>query len=137
MDLPSIVGTLRKVCDDEAIARVLNRAGIETERGATWTKRRVTLFRNRHSIMPFSSEEKASAGWQTQQEAATKLEISPMSLHRLIHRGILAAEGIRELPRVIQCQDLDKKEVRTAVKYIKSHGNSPLPENPEQLSLFQ
>jgi DNA invertase Pin-like site-specific DNA recombinase len=137
VDLPSIVGTLRKVCDDEAIARVLNRARIETERGTTWTTRRVTLFRNRHSILTFSSDEKASAGWLTQQEAATKLEISPMSLHRLIDRGILKAEGIRELPRVIQCQDLDKEEVRTAVAHIKSHGNSPLPENPKQLSLFQ
>ena len=137
LDLPSIVGTLRKVCDDEAIARALNRAGIETERGATWTKRRVALFRNRHSVMPFSSEEKASAGWLTQQEAATKLQISPISLHRLIDRGILAAEGIPELPRVIQRRNLGKKEVRTAVNHIKSHGNSPLPENPKQLSLFQ
>jgi DNA invertase Pin-like site-specific DNA recombinase len=136
-DLPSIVGTLRKVCDDEAIARVLNRTGIGTESGANWTKRRLTLFRNRHSIAPFSPEEKASAGWLTQQEAATKLKISPMSLHRLIDRGILAAEGICGLPQVIQRQDLAKKEVRTAVNQIKSHGNSPLPKNPEQLSLFQ
>jgi DNA invertase Pin-like site-specific DNA recombinase len=137
IDLPSIVGTLRKVCDDEAIARSLNRAGIETERGATWTKRRVSMYRNRHSIPSFKSEEKVLAGWLTQQEAATKLEISPMTLHRLVDQGILPAEGVRELPRVIQRRDLDTKDVRKAVKDIKSHGNSPLPENPNQLSLFQ
>ena len=56
-ELKAILSTFRKVADDEGIARILNRSRIRTERGDTWTKRRLTLFRNRHGIATFSGTE--------------------------------------------------------------------------------
>lgn len=135
--LQAVMEVLRKVVDDEAISRILNRAQLQTERGETWTKRRVSSFRKRHDIKPFSHEEKEREGWLLQSEAATKLNISPMSVHRLIQAGILATEGyFPGLPSVIRCSDLTKKAVQRAVSSIRRHGKSPLPSDPRQLSLF-
>jgi len=135
-DLKSIVSTLRKVADDEEIRRVLNRSGLTTERGQTWTARRVAQYRKRHGVACFSPAEQARVGWVSQQQAATYLQISPMSVNRLIGRGLLPAEGTPGFPRVLMCADLDHPAVQKAVKAIKSHGNSPLPENPKQRVLF-
>ena len=136
LDLSEVLDTLRKIADDEEISRALNRAGIRTERGESWTPGRVTRYRQRCGIAAYSAAAKSASGWLSQAEAATKLEISPMSLNRLIQRGILRSEGESRLPQVIQQADLSRKEVIRAVKQIKSHGNSPLPENPKQPFLF-
>ena len=137
LDLSSMINTLRKILDDEAIGLALNRCGIRTARGATWTKKRVSQFRQHAKFVAFDAETKEKSGWLSQQEAATQLEISPMSANRLIQRGILPVEGNSPLPQVILRTDLNTKEVAQVVEHIKSHGNSPLPENPDQLSIFQ
>jgi hypothetical protein len=132
-----VLETLRKISDDEEISRALNRAGIRTERGEGWTPDGVSRYRARHGIAEYDATLRRRSGWLTQSEAATKLEISPMSVNRLIQRGVIKSEGISGLPQVIQQSDLNGKEVMTAVQQIKSHGNSPLPENPKQQTLFQ
>lgn len=135
-DLKSIVATLRKVADDEEISRALNRSGLTTERGQTWTVRRVAQYRKRHGLASFSRAEQEREGWVSQHQAATYLQISPMSVNRLIGRGLLPAEGPPGFPRVLVCADLDQPAVQKAVKAIRSHANSPLPENPKQRGLF-
>jgi len=137
IDVSCVIETLRKLSDDAEISRALNRAGIRTERGESWTVGRVSRYRKRHGIAAYDASLRASSGWLSQSEAATKLGISPMSLNRMIQRGILRSEGEIGLPQVINHADLCRKEVKAAVKQIKSHGNSPLPENPEQQTLFQ
>jgi len=134
--LPTIIDTLRKLCDDESTARVLNRSGIANKDDKSWTKASVGQFRKRHRIATYSRSAKESLGWLSQQEAATYLGISSMSVNRLIERGTLSAEGNAPLPRVIQCDDLANEEVQVAVRHIKSHGNAPLPKNPNQLTLL-
>jgi DNA invertase Pin-like site-specific DNA recombinase len=134
--LSTIIDTLRKLYDDASIARVLNRSTIRCSDGKTWTKSRVRRYRKRHQIASYSLAEKESSGWLSQQEAATKLGISPMSVNRLIDRRILTAEGPPSLPRVLRSEDLASKEVQATIKRIKTHGNAPLPENPNQLSLL-
>lgn len=135
-DLKKIFDTLRRVHDDDDIARILNRASFKTDRGENWTKRRIANFRNRHAIPPYCPETKQDKGWLSQQEAATYLKISPMSVHRLILKQILPAEYYPGLPSVISSPDLQRRAVQSVVRAIKSHGNSPLPKNPNQLSLF-
>ena len=130
------VHTLRKVSDDEAIARTLNRAGLRTERGHTWTPRRVASFRRRHQIPAFRVEDQEREGWVHQQQAATELGISAMSVHRLVLRGILPAERHPGLPSVIKRSDLSTRSVKRAVKLIQSHGHGRLPDDPDQLDLF-
>jgi len=135
-DLRPLFTTLRKVSDDEAIARILNRSGIRNEKGETWTRRKVRQFRERYDIPALEVTTKRQEGWLTQEEAATYLKISPMSLNRLISSGIVPAERHPGLPSVVTQSDLDGKRVQRAVSRIRSHGNSPLPGDPDQLSLF-
>jgi hypothetical protein len=135
-ELTDVIETLRKVATDTDIALILNRSSLKNERGETWTSRKVSGFRKRHSIPAFDAKVKERKGWLSQQEAATHLGISPMSVHRLINRGILPAERHPGLPAVITKTRLASEEVKKAVSRIKTHKNAPLPENPDQLSLF-
>jgi DNA invertase Pin-like site-specific DNA recombinase len=135
-DLPSLLDTLRKIGDDESTSRALNRAGVLTAAGKTWTKSRVSQSRRRAGIASFDVRLKEREGWLTQSEAATYLGISPMSLNRLIQQGILPAEGESRLPQVIRRSDLESKAIRAEVRRIKSHGNAPLPKNSNQKHLL-
>jgi len=58
--LREVIESLRCVADDEAIARILNRARLHTERGQSWTKRRVSAFRRRHGIAALQCPEEGS-----------------------------------------------------------------------------
>jgi hypothetical protein len=136
INLSQVIDTLRKVADDEQISRALNRCGVRTERGVSWTTRRVSRYRQRNGIAAYDAKLQRESGWLSQSQAATNLEISPMSLNRLVQRGILRSEGESGLPQVIQRTELCRNEVIRAVNHIKSHGNSPLPENPKQQTLF-
>jgi hypothetical protein len=135
-DLSSVLNTMRKIADDESISRSLNRAGIKTSSGQTWTKRRVSSYRRRAKVAGFDARLKEREGWLTQAEAATYLGISPMSVHRLIQQGIVPAEGESRLPQVILRTDLAAEAIQAAVRQIQSHGNAPLPKNPSQKTLF-
>lgn len=136
-ELKSIIDTLRKVQADGAIASVLNREGIRTARGETWTAEQVRHYRQQAGIRVYNATLKTSSGWLTQSEAATQLEISPMSVHRLVGSGILPAEQPqRGLPMVISAADLALPEVCRAVMSLKAGHTRPLPEDPRQLKFF-
>jgi hypothetical protein len=136
-ELKFIIETLRKVQADGAIAVVLNRARIRTPGGETWTRERVQRYRRSAGIDPYNETVKTRSGWLTQAETATRLEISPMSVHRLVHSGILPAEAPQQgLPMVISQADLDLPEVQRAVISLKAGHIRPLPDDPDQLKLF-
>lgn len=135
-DVASLLEPLRKILDDESISRALNRAGELTSSGKTWSRGRVKQSRVRHGIVEFDPLLKEREGWLTQSEAATYLGISPMSVNRLMQQGILVAEGESGLPQVIRQRDLASAAIRAAVGRIKSHGNAPLPKNPDQKTLY-
>ena len=136
-ELKSIIETLRKVQADGAIASVLNRVGIRSASGETWSRERVRRYRQRAGISVYDASTKATSGWLTQAETATRLEISPMSVHRLVSSGILPAEQPqRGLPMVILETSLDLAEVQRAVISLKAGHTRPLPEDPRQLKFF-
>lgn len=136
IDLRPIMETLRKIADDESISRALNRCGVKTESGETWTKQRVTRCRRKQGVPKYSESLKASSGWLTQAEAATKLGISPMSLNRLIQEGLIDSESEGGLPQVILASDLSSEAIQAAANQIRNHPNAPLPTNPHQKTLF-
>ena len=135
-DLASLLDTLRKILDDASISRSLNRHGVPSEERSAWTAKSVAATRKRLGITHFDAKLKESQGWLTQQEAAIYLGISPMSVSRLISTKVLTAEGIGGLPQVICQADLESKAIQDAVRRIKSHGNAPLPTNPNQKTLI-
>jgi len=136
IDLGSIMTTLRKICDDASISRALNRCGVKTESDETWTPDRVATCRRKLSVPKYSATLKASSGWLTQAEAATRLGISPMSLNRLIQAGLISMEGEVGLPQVLLSSDLLNEEVQATARQIRNHPNAPLPTDPNQKTLF-
>ncbi|MCY2995573.1 MAG: hypothetical protein NTY19_48140 [Planctomycetota bacterium] len=101
-ELKSLIETLRKVQTDGAIATVLNRAGIRSTNGDTWTCEHFRRYRQHAGISVYNARLKTSSGWLTQSETATQLEISLLSVHRLVSSGILPAEQPqRGLPTVL------------------------------------
>jgi DNA invertase Pin-like site-specific DNA recombinase len=137
-DLKRTMSSLRKVMDDDAIATVLNRTRVRAADGATWTAETVTSFRRQHRIPEFSVDLKERQGWMTQAAAATWLDLSPMSMTRLVQLGIVPAEQPQKgMPTVIQQSDLALERVQRAVAELKQSGNRPLSHDPSQLKLFE
>jgi hypothetical protein len=137
-DVKRIIGILRKVLADDAIATSLNRTNLRTMEGNTWTASGVTAFRTQHRIPAFSIELKERHGWMTQAEAATSLGISPMSVGRLVQIGIIPAEQPQPgMPAIIKSEDLRVDPVVRAVAQLKDSNNRPLSEDPNQLYLFE
>lgn len=132
---PAVLDTLRRIADDESIARALNRHRIKTDDGETWTTRRVAALRREHGIPKFDARLKEENGWLTQAEAATNLGISPMSLNRLIETGLINCAGVSGLPRLISASDLATEAIQAAAKRIRNHQNAPLPTHPNQKTL--
>jgi len=136
-DLVHVVRVLRTVAPDAEIARILNRSTVLTSQGNTWTPKRVGTFRRTHDIPCFSAREKTEQGLLLQCEAANKVGISSMSIHRLIKRGILAAEQPLEgLPCIIREAELARPEVQMAIEAVKEGQRVPLTGSPNQKRLF-
>ncbi len=100
---------------DADIAAILNRMGVRTGQGKTWTAHRVGSIRKVHGMHAYRSAEKDGA-WLTMREAATKLEVTSHVIRRLIVDGVLPAEQVVPgAPWQIQAKDLDADPVRAAL----------------------
>jgi len=136
-DVVVVVDTLRKVLNDTAIATALNREKIGTDEGTNWTARRVAAFRKKSYIPAHSARTQEANGWITQAQAATSLDISPMSVARFVRAGIIPAEQPHPgLPTVINRDALQLDQVKNAVLALKNSHNRPLSHDPNQLSLY-
>jgi DNA invertase Pin-like site-specific DNA recombinase len=135
-DVLTLIRFLRAVCDDASIARTLNRHGVR-QGAASWTASSVRAFRQRHGIAGFDAAEKARRGLLTGEEVGRQLEISAMSVHRLVQAGILPAEQARRgLPSIILASDVKLPEVQQAARRIRANLPRPLPADPNQRKLF-
>ena len=87
-EVVELVRELATVVPDRDIARILNRLGKKTGKGLSWKQARICTLRNYHRILVFSPE-KANREYCNMKEAAAELDISPMSVRRLITKKIL------------------------------------------------
>ena len=100
---------------DEDIAASLNRMGMPTGQGKTWTAHRVSSLRRVHGIHAYRSAEK-NGEWLTMTEAATTLGVTHHRIRRLIKDGILAAEQVVPgAPYQIRASDLQHERVTAAI----------------------
>lgn len=91
---------------DEHIAASLNRMGLPTGQGKTWTAHRVSSVRRVRGIHAYRSAEKDGA-WLTMTEAATALGVTNHAIRRLIRTGVLPAEQVVPgAPYQIRASDL-------------------------------
>jgi DNA invertase Pin-like site-specific DNA recombinase len=106
-DTLSLIRELARLMPDQQIARLLNRAGKPTGRGNGWTKARVCSFRNHHGIAVHREGEWAERGEMTLEAAAQVMNVSVMTVLRMIRRGIIKGRQLcRGAPWVIKVEDM-------------------------------
>jgi len=97
---------------DEDIAASLNRMGMPTGQGKTWTAHRVSSLRRVRGIHAYRSAEK-NGEWLTMLEAAKLLGVTSHSIRRLIKDGILPADQVVPgAPYQIRVTDLQSERVK-------------------------
>lgn len=100
---------------DEHIAASLNRMGLPTGQGKTWTAHRVASVRRVRGIHAYKSAEKDS-GWLTMSEAAKALRVTNHVIRRLIATGALpASQVVPGAPYQIRAEDLASDMVKSAL----------------------
>ncbi|MGH7105135.1 MAG: recombinase family protein, partial [Acetobacteraceae bacterium] len=100
---------------DADIAASLNRMGLPTAHGKTWTANRVGSLRTVHGISAYRSADK-SGEWLTMSEAAAKLGVTNHQIRRLIKEKILPAEQVVfDAPYQIRACDLQDERVTAAL----------------------
>lgn len=100
---------------DEHIAASLNRMGMPTGQGKTWTARRSASVRRVRNIHAYCSAEKDGA-WLTMTEAANTLGVTNHAVRRLIQTGQLPAEQVvPSAPNQLRATDLAATGVQAAI----------------------
>ena len=120
---------------DEHIAASLNRMGMRTGQGKTWTARRVGSLRQVHGIHAYLSAQK-DGEWLTMRDAAAALRVSRHTIRRLVQTGVLpAAQVVPDAPYQIRSSDLHSQTVSAAIarkgRPCRSKTAEPLPMFPD------
>lgn len=106
---------LARLLPDSQIARLLNRLGRRTGQGRTWTEGRVRSARRYYEIPAYVSGERCDRGELNLGEAAEQLNVSRMSVLRLIREGRLRArQPCPGAPWIIRKADLEELAVSGA-----------------------
>ena len=122
---------------DQQIVATLNRLGLKTGAGHTWTEVRVRSARYHHHL-PVHNATCTDTQSLTMQEAAEHLGISERSVRRLIEqKQLLAAQVVACAPWQIPKAALEMPAVRRAVKNIKNRVRVPQAQAlKQQQSMF-
>jgi hypothetical protein len=100
---------------DEHIAASLNRMGMPTGQGKTWTAHRVSSVRRVRAIHAYKSADK-DGEWLTMTEAAVALGVTNHRIRHLIKTKVLSAEQVVPgAPYQIRISDLTSATVQTAI----------------------
>lgn len=131
-----LIGDLAKVCEDFAIAAILNRLGYRTGLNNPWTEARVRALRSYHGIpgLPPGTERP----WLTREQVAQHFGVSGRFIVSLIKRGILRGKQIVPYaPWVIERGELSRPEVQSAVQAARNGRRCPpIVDAPAQIPLF-
>ncbi len=118
-DVVDLVRELAQLRADRPIATVLNRLGYRTGHGKGWTREGVCSLRNHHGIAIFDPQRPVEV--VTLEEASHRLGIATRRLRNLVRHGVLPAKHLGDrLPWIIRIADLERQEVREAVRLLKA-----------------
>jgi hypothetical protein len=125
-----LIGQLARVQPDQGVVSILNRLGLRTGRGNTWTEGRLRVFRNDHNIAVYKEGERDARGELTLEETAAMLNTSKESVRRLIASKILSAEqACSGAPWIIRRADAQKIAAKIST-------DGPRTKSLDQLSLI-
>lgn len=100
---------------DEHIAASLNRMGMPTGQGKTWTAHRVASLRRVRGIHAYRPAEK-DGQWLTMSQAAEQLGVTHHRIRSLIKQGLLHAEQVVPgAPHQIRAVDLGNQKILDAI----------------------
>jgi DNA invertase Pin-like site-specific DNA recombinase len=112
----AVIGSMATRWSDQDIAATLNRMGLPTGQGKTWTANRVSSIRRVRDIHAYKSAEKDGT-WLTLREAAQSYGVTSHRIRKLIKAGVLRAEQVvRGAPFQILAADLTAPAVAEAIK---------------------
>ncbi len=121
-----LIEELARLLPDGVIAAVLNRLGIRSAKGHTWTQLRIRNFRAERGIAIYREGERAERGELILHEAATQLAVSKMTIIRLIKANVLPAkQSCPGAPYVIRREDLENPAIRRAVENGRAVSTDP------------
>jgi excisionase family DNA binding protein len=90
----ALVRQLARVMPDKQIAAQLNRMGMTSAKGYTWTRTRVGNFRSNNDIPNYTPGERQARGELTIEETADRLDVSYSTVQRMIRRKQLVASQV-------------------------------------------
>jgi excisionase family DNA binding protein len=113
-DALAIIRSMAGRWSDEHIAASLNRMGMPTGQGKTWTAKRVSSIRRVRNIHAYLSAGN-DGEWLTMSQAAKTLGVTNHVVRRLIQSKILAAtQVVPGAPYQIRASELHAEAVKTA-----------------------
>lgn len=124
-DTSELVQQLARLMPDKQIAAQLNRMGIKSAKGHTWTRIRVGNFRTINGIANYTPGERQARDELTIEDVAAKLGVSYSTVKRMIQRKQLSASQVCPgAPWIIRADHL---------KSIAQHGPSSAFSNQQTL----
>lgn len=124
-----LVRELARLLPDHSIAPVLNRLGIRSAKGQTWTQLRGRNFRGAHQIPVYREGERAECHELILREAASRLDVHNMTVVRLIRDGLLPARQVcAGAPYVIREDELAQPAIRQAIAKGRPVSSDPRQE---------
>jgi excisionase family DNA binding protein len=125
-----LVHELARILPDHSITPLLNRLGIRSAKGQSWTQVRVRNFRSVHQIAVYREGERAARHELILHEASSRLGVNKMTVVRLIRDGLLPARQVCVgAPYVIHEDDLDRLAVRRALATGRAVSPDPRQES--------
>lgn len=114
-DALAIIESMASRWSDEHIAATLNRMGLPTAQGKTWTAKRVSSIRRVRGIHAYRSAQK-DGEWLTLTEAAKACNVTAHRIRSVIAAGVLPAEQVVPgAPYQIKASDLRDDRVAIAM----------------------
>ncbi len=127
----TLIAQLARLMSDSRIAAQLNRMGIRSAKGHSWTRSRVGSFRKTNAIANYTPGERQARDELTLEEAAKKLGVSYSTVQRMIkQRQLPASQVCPGAPWIIHTEHVDA--FRTGGK---RPSEAPSPGTPVQQTL--
>jgi DNA invertase Pin-like site-specific DNA recombinase len=136
-DVIEAVRSLARICNDQMIAGVLNRAKLLTGQGNFWSRTLVTSLRHRNGIDCHDVQRQTKQGWINLSQAAQLLGTTRNTLRDAIEHGEIAAERpIACGPWILNRKSLQSEDARRFMERVRSaQAAHPTRANSKQCSL--
>ena len=135
LEADAVIRDMAAKWSDEHVAATLNRMGLMTGQGLTWSAKRVSSHRRNHDIAAYESKNK-DGRCLTMSEAASELGVSHYTIRCLIKSRVLPArQVVEDAPWQIMVDDLRRPEVEEALRVRARRRGRPYRDSARERTL--